>query len=241
MTGNVSNDPLWQERLSAGAHWSGMIRRGITLRITALQGGANLSATFLNADQPLERYNMADTLKAQHTAFLTQGHVLYSDMGRVMCSLIDDSCGWHDTFCGVSNAALVRQRYGETSFQQQRNDYYKNAKDSLLVELGKYGLGARDLGCTVNFFSKVVVDDAGQLHFASSHCKAGDYIDLRFEMNTLLAVSSCQHRLDPNPQYQPRDILLVARHSEPLKNDDLCRNACPENQRGFHNTDVLYR
>jgi uncharacterized protein len=241
MTGNVSNDPLWQEHLSAGAHWSGIVRRGITLRITALQSGANLSATLFNADQPLERYNMADTLKAQHTAFVTKGHVLYSDMGRVMCSLVDDRCGWHDTISGVSNAMWVRQRYGATSFQQHRNDYYKNAKDSLLVELGKYGLSARDLGCTVNFFSKVVVDDVGQLQFVNNHCKAGDYVDLRFEMNTLLVVSSCQHRLDPDPHYQPREVLLVARNAEPVTHDDVCRNSCPENQRGFYNTEVLYR
>jgi uncharacterized protein len=239
--GNMPNAALWEEKLSAGAHWSGVVRRGITLRITALQAGANLSATFFNADQPLERYNMADTLKAQHTAFLSKGRVCYSDMGRVMCSIIDESCGWHDTLCGVSTASLVRQRYGETSFQQQRNDYYKNGKDSLLKEFGKYGLGARDIASTVNFFSKVIVDDQGNLEFVSAHCKEGDFVDLRFEMNTLMAVSSCQHRLDPNPHYQPRDIRLVASSADPVASNDLCRNACPENQRGFRNTEVLYR
>jgi uncharacterized protein YcgI (DUF1989 family) len=43
-----------------------------------------VSALFYNADDPLERYNMADTLKAQFTAFLTAGRVLFSDMGRVL-------------------------------------------------------------------------------------------------------------------------------------------------------------
>jgi hypothetical protein len=36
---------------------------------------------FYNADDPTERYNMPDTLKAQHIARLTAGFVLYSDMG----------------------------------------------------------------------------------------------------------------------------------------------------------------
>jgi len=36
---------------------------------------------FLNWENPTERYNMPDTLKAQHTAHLTRGHVLYSDFG----------------------------------------------------------------------------------------------------------------------------------------------------------------
>ncbi len=58
---------------TSGAHWSGVARRGTTLRLTDLEGGANVAALFYNYEEKLERYNMADTLKAQHTAFLTKG------------------------------------------------------------------------------------------------------------------------------------------------------------------------
>ena len=44
---------------------------------------------------------------------------------------------------------------GVSSFQKDRNAYYKNGKDSLLIELGKHGMAARDLASAVNFFSKV--------------------------------------------------------------------------------------
>ncbi len=77
------------------------------LRLTDVEGGANVAALFYNYEERLERYNMADTLKAQHTAYLTKGCVCYSDMGRVLCSITEDTCGWHDTLCGVSNAAMV--------------------------------------------------------------------------------------------------------------------------------------
>ena len=50
------------------------MRRGVTLRLTDLEGGANFSALFYNFEEKTERYNMPDTLKAQHTAFLTRGH-----------------------------------------------------------------------------------------------------------------------------------------------------------------------
>ena len=39
---------------------------------------------------------MPDTLKAQHIARLTAGFVLYSDMGRMLCSVTGDTVGWHD-------------------------------------------------------------------------------------------------------------------------------------------------
>jgi uncharacterized protein len=240
MSAAVSDRFLWEEHLHSGAHWSGVARRGVKLRLTDLEGGASVAALFYNCDEKLERYNMADTLKAQHTAFLTKGNVCYSDMGRVLCSITDDTCGWHDTFCGVSNAAMVAARFGKTRFQEQRNDYYKNGYDSLLNELGKYGLGKRDLVSNVNFFSKVTTDDAGDLRFHVNHSKVDSYVDLRFEMNTLVVLSTCQHPLDPSLDYQPKPVRLSAFATAPVAQDDVCRTQCSENARGFRNTEMLY-
>lgn len=231
---------LWQELVPGGAHWSGVLRRGTTLRIQDLEGGANVSALLFNYEEKLERYNMADTLKGQHTAFLTKGNVCYSDMGRVLCSFIEDTCGWHDTLCGVSTAATVRERYGEARYQEHRNEYHRNGYDSLLNELGKYGLGKRDLVANLNLFSKVTVDDSGALLFHADNSGPGDYIDLRFEMHSLLILSTCQHVLDPDPRYHPRAIQLCARRGVVPGDDDLCRNHCAENQRAFINTERLY-
>lgn len=231
---------LWQEQVPGGAHWSGVLRRGTTLRVSAIEGGANVSMLFYNYEDRLERYNMADTLKGQHTACLTQGHVCYSDMGRVMCSITADTCGWHDTISGVSNAAIVKAKYGELPYQQARNDYYRNGYDSLVNELGKYGLGPRDLVANLNLFSKVVVDGTGDMAFVEGNSQAGDYIDLRFEMPCLVVLSTCQHPLDPDPEYRPGSIELMARKSALPAADDPCRNACPENQRAFINTERLY-
>ena len=79
---------LWAETLKPGEHWSGVLRRGMSLRITAQEARANVAAMMFNYESLLERYNLADTLKAQHTAFLTAGCVCYSDMGRILCCLL---------------------------------------------------------------------------------------------------------------------------------------------------------
>lgn len=230
----------WQETLQHGAHWSGVLRRGMSLRLTAVEAGANVAAMFYNYESPIERYNMPDTLKAQHTAYLTAGCVCYSDMGRVLCSITADSCGWHDTFCGLSDAATVAEKYGNTRFQEQRNEAYKNGRDSMLTELGKYGLGARDLIANINFFSRVTVGDSGTLVYHGEHCRAGDYVELRFEMHTLLVLSTCQHPLDPQPRYRPRHVRLGAWVSGPAPERDSCRDRCSENSRGFRNTEMMF-
>jgi urea carboxylase-associated protein 2 len=240
MTTRLPESLLWQEELPGDAHWSGVLRRGVSLRITALAADANVAALFYSHEQPTERYNMADTLKAQHTAYLTSGCVCYSDMGRILCSVTADSCGWHDTLCGLSSATDIAARCGHTRFQEQRNDRHGNGRDAMLAELGKYALGARDLVANINFFSKVSVDDNGAMTLQSQHCKSADYIELRFEMDTLVLLYAGPHPLESRRHFTAVPVQLAAWYSGPASLNDACRNRCPENQRGFRNTEMMY-
>src|SRR6476469_10458238 len=154
---------LHRETLRGGLAWSRCLHQNQVLRLTDVSGKACVSALFYNAREPLERYNMADTLKAQFTAFLTRGRVLYSDMGRVLCSIVGDTCGWHDTITGSGDAAGTLAKFGEGSYQELRNDFYRNARDNFLVELAKHGLGKRDVVANVNFFVRVDTDGEGNM------------------------------------------------------------------------------
>jgi len=224
---------LYEETVQPGATWSHVLKRGTALQITDTAGGANAGAIFYNWENPTERYNMPDTLKAQHIARLTRGYVLYSDMGRILCSVTEDTAGWHDPLSGCSNAALVKAKYGEARYQEHRNDCHKNAYDGFVVELAKYGLGPRDMAAPVNFFSKVVVDGGGDMQFISGHATAGSFVELRAEMNVLVILNTCQHPLDPNPKYEPKPVHLSIRKVLAAALDDPCRLSRPENERGF--------
>jgi uncharacterized protein len=225
--------PLFEELIHPGATWSHVLKRGTALRITDIEGSANVGALFYNWENPTERYNMPDTLKAQHTARLTTGDVLFSDMGRILCSIVDDTAGWHDPLCGCSNATLVESKYGEARYQEHRNGFFRNALEEFSIELSKYGLSARDMAAPVNFFSKVVVDGDGDMRFVTDHSKPGMSIELRAEMNVLVILNTCQHPLDPNPNYAPKPVNLAVRAAAPAAADDPCRVSRPENARGF--------
>jgi urea carboxylase-associated protein 2 len=231
---------IFEEHLPGGGLWSWILRRHTTLRLTDLEGGANVGLMAYNADAPLDRLNIPDTLKAQYTAKLTRGHVLMSDMGRALISITADTCGWHDPLGGHGNAELVRAKYGENNYQKARNDWYRNAHDNFLVELGKHGLGARDLVANVNFFSRLDADDEGRLAFHPGNSKAGDTIDLRAEMNVLVVLNTCQHPLDPNPRYAPKPIQLTLLKTAPPGAEDYCRNFRGENQRSFSLTERYF-
>jgi urea carboxylase-associated protein 2 len=230
----------WSLVVPAGAAWSGVVRRHHTLTVVDVEGGANASLLLYNRDLLNERYNMPDTLKCQHTAFVTKGRALYSDMGRVLCSITEDTCGWHDALGGHADAALVDRRWGRKTYQDHRNEFRRNARDSFLVELGKWGLGRHDVVPNLNLFSKVVADDEGRLAFVPGHSRAGASIDLRAEMNVLVVLSTCPHPMDPARDWPARPVRLTVRPTPPPGPDDLCRRSRPENERGFANTEAFF-
>jgi urea carboxylase-associated protein 2 len=164
---------LYEELVPGGGHTSFVLKRGQVLRITDLEGDANVSLLLLSAAEKSERLNLPDTLKCQHTAKLTAGHCLYSDMGRVLAAITADTCGWHDSFGGVLNAEEVREKYGAGRYQELRNGYFRNGVDNLLVEMGKWNLNLQDLLMALNLFSKVTVDSHGAFHFEPGNSRAG--------------------------------------------------------------------
>ena len=241
MTASLSLRPtLYEELVPGGGHTSFVLKRGQLLRITDLEGGANASLLLLNAAEKSERLNLPDSLKCQHTAKLTAGHCLYSDMGRVLAAITADTCGWHDSFGGVLNAEEVQEKYGSGNYQQLRNGFFRNGVDNLLVEMGKWNLNLQDLLMCLNLFSKVMVDSDGCFHFQPGNSKAGDYIELYAPMDTLVVLTALQHPMDPSPDYAPKPLQLSWHKVESDGISVLCRTSRPENARGFHNTERLY-
>lgn len=237
---NAPQHIVYRERLPAGCHTSIVLRRGYGLRLLDVSGGANVGALFFNRDDLTERYNMPDTLKAQHTAFLCQDCVLYSDMGRVLASIVEDTAGWHDTVCGTSSSGDVARQYGELAYEQARNGYRRNGRDGLLMQLGRFGLSERDLGANVNFFARVDFDAEGNLRHVADHSQAGTSVELRADMNLVVLLTTAPHPLRAARDYPTGDVELSVRRLGLAAADDACRLRCPENERGFRNTEDYF-
>jgi urea carboxylase-associated protein 2 len=234
-------EPIYQVELTGAGMWSKVIGRGKILKLTDLEGGANVGMMFYNANERTERYNMSDTLKGQQVFFLEQGLCLHTDMGRLIASIIEDTVGWHDAVCGTSDAQEVLQKYGELSYQQGRNDWYRNGKDCFLIELAKWGMGEKDWMPNVNFFSKVVTNEEGQLRFVEGNSSAGSSVSLRMEMDALVVINACQHPLAPAGEYVAKPVMLEIFAGDSVEEDDLCLNSHPENRRAYDNTIDYYK
>ncbi|MFT6644536.1 MAG: urea carboxylase-associated protein 2 [Patiriisocius sp.] len=232
---------IYSETFPGGGHWSMRMRAGNALRLVDIEGGANVAMLMFNPENPLEKYNMPDTLKGQHTFKLSQGNTLFSDMGRAMCSIVEDSFGWHDTATGTCNRRLVEAKWGRSKYQDAGNNYLRNGRDSFLIELGKYGLGKRDLAANLNWFTRIEVDDDGNLVWGENQSKPSDAITLRFEMDAIVIMHTCPHPLNPAKAYPRKPIRYEIRDLPPAAMDDECRLARPESERAFENTRLYHQ
>lgn len=231
---------LYQDTLPGGTHWSLMMRRGTSLRLVDREGGANLGMMMFNPHEKLERYNAPDTLKCQHTFKLTKGHCLYSDMGRIMCSIVEDTVGWHDTVSGYLSDTLLNEKYAVKSYQKARNGWTISAEHAFMVELAKYELNLRDIAANINWFTAIKADEQGNLDYVQNNSTAGDSVSLRFEMDTLVIMNTCPHPMDPAATYPRRAVTYQISQAPMIADDDLCLNACDENRRGFENNRLYH-
>lgn len=214
---------LRRERIPAGWYTALRLGCGNAIRIFNPDGTPGAAIFLWNADDTSERYNAGDTTKLQWTTNLTTGRVLFSDMGRVLASITADSGAGHDSIIGPNTP--VQAGPG------------RNGRDNLRSGAAKFGLTRRDVASALSLFSPVATDAAGRLRF-TGRPPAGASIELRAEMNLLVALSNTPHALSPTPQATgPIDFVLY--RAPPAAPDDLCHHFTAEAARGFANNDAI--
>jgi urea carboxylase-associated protein 2 len=219
-----------REEVPPGWYATVRLKRGEALRIIDIEGTSSVSLIGWCQHDSSERLNCADTAKVQWSAALAKGRVLLTDMGHVFLSLIEDTIGAHDLLAGGSTPASVLAVCGEPM---------RNTHDNFLAAAAKLGLGLRDIPPCVTFFAPVSIDGEGRFVWDAARKRAGDFVDLRAEMDVVLVLSNCAHPIDPARPAVTGTIALIRHRASPVT-DDPCRTASPEIARAFQFTDRLY-
>ena len=189
------------EFIPARAGWSRELTRGQVLRIIDLEGRQAVDFLCYNARDYEDRYAAADTMKINGSIFIGKGTVIYSVNCNPLFSVIEDTCGRHDTIGGCCSSALNRRRYGKPDDP--------NCRQNFLDQLRRYGMGPRDMVANVNFFMYVPVSAEGAMAMGPSISEPGDHVDLRAEMDVLAVISNCPQMNNPVNDYRPTPVQAV--------------------------------
>ena len=181
--------------------WSARIQKGGRLRLIDLEGQQAVDFLCYSAADPAERYNAANTIKLGNNIYLGEGSVLWSVRARKMMTIVEDTCGSHDTLYGCCSIEVDEVRFGKSKTQGCQSNFE--------AELAKHGMGEKDMVANINFFMYVPVEADGAVAIAEGLSKPGDYVDLRAEMDLLVVISNCPERDNQAAGFEPTPIRAI--------------------------------
>lgn len=198
----IEGDILEDTTIAAGASWNRVLNKGERMRIIDLEGKQAVDFLCWNANDHEDRYAAADTMKINKRGiFLGKGTTLYSVGLTPLLTIVEDSCGFHDTIGGCCSAKLNKFRYDV--------DNQPGCRENFLSEMEKYGMGKRDMAANVNFFMYVPVGEDGDMDMGPSISKPGDFVDLHAESDVLAIISNCPQINNPVNDFNPTPVQVT--------------------------------
>ena len=167
------------------------------LRIVDLEGQQAVDFLCYSADLPLDRINLPNTIKLNKSLYITKGCKIYSDHAKVLFTVVEDTCGFHDTLAGCCSNEIDLVRYNVVKTQSCRANF--------IAELATWSMGPSEIVPNINFFMRVPFKEDGHVVIADGVSKPGDYVDLLAEQpvwrccriarkNTILRPAPSRHR-----------------------------------------------
>lgn len=200
---DIKGRKVYDFTIPARAPWSGVVKKGQTLRIIDLEGNQAVDCIMYNAHDPVERYSAPDTIAAQRNIFLNVGTTLMTTEGNPMMRLTADTCGRHDTSGGACSCESNTLRYGHFTKHQHA------CVENFVYELGQHGLGKRDMTSNINWFMNVPVESDGALGIVDGISAPGKYLDLLALMDTLVVISNCPQINNPCNGFNPTPVRVI--------------------------------
>ena len=181
--------------------WSVKMRKGEILRIVDLEGQQAVDFLCYNADDSTDRYNAANTIKLNGNIYLGKNAGIWSVRARKLMTFVEDTCGSHDTLYGCCSVVIDDVRFGKNNG--------RGCQDNFETELAKHGLDSKDVVANINLFMYVPVENNGDIAIAPGVSKAGDYVDLRAEIDVLAVLSNCPEALNNAAGGAPTPIRVI--------------------------------
>jgi hypothetical protein len=197
-TAQNSSQPVYQEVIAAKGRWSRKIEKGQYLKIIDLEGQQAVDFLCYSAELPIDRLNIPNTIKLNKSLYIEKNHVIYSDLAKKMFTVVQDTCGLHDTLAGCCSNEIDYVRYGVVKTQSCRANF--------TAELAKWSMSTSDIVSNINWFMRVTVGAHGEVEIVPSTSKPGDHVLLRAEMPVIAVISNCPQEHNAAAGFKPTPI-----------------------------------
>ena len=177
------------------------MRRGQTLRFVDLEGKQVPDLVCFNERDLTEHLNMGNSLLLNKRRELRQGDVLYSVICNPMMTIAGYSNEESYAYGPMCGEELNRIRYQASGT--------RNCRDNFAFALAPWGLNQRQIPNAFVPFMRVEVEPDGTMEIKEPTSRAGDFYDLRAEMDLLVAVSNCPQERNPCNGFKPTPMGII--------------------------------
>lgn len=179
------------------------MRAGEVLRITDLKGQQVADLVCFNRHDTAEKLSVHVTMMDQGRIYVKKGSSLLSNDCNSLMTLIEDTCGRHDLLAGSCNEGANFRRFGVRGTP--------NCRSNLEAALAQYGIPLREIPYSFNVFMNVQLDADGSIRTVLPLSKAGDFVELRADMDLIVGISNCPSDQGPCNGYHLTELGLSIR------------------------------
>ncbi len=200
---NKSTKPPERIRIEPQTGAAFILKQGQIIRIIDVEG-EQVSDLFCFAKDELE-----EVLSSGHTTdyngklFLSEGDILYSSQSNPMFTIVADQVGRHFMLYAPCSQEMFEKSYGVT-------EAHPNCLNNLVTNLKDFGIGASQITVPFNIFMNIDINRQGEITIQPPKSKAGDFIELRAEMDLIVGVTACSAGVCNNFRWTPIDVVISA-------------------------------
>jgi uncharacterized protein len=210
MTTILEPDPYsvaFAETIPARGRSAFVMRAGQQLRIIDIAGQQVADLICFRLDDYADKLSVHNTLLLNQTIYITTGHTLQSTVCTTMMTIVNDTVCVHDLIAGSCSEQTNATRYGVRGTPNCRRNFE--------IALEPYGIPMREIPYSFNIFMNVPVTHA-TTQIVEPVSKPGDLIDLRAEIDLLVAISNCPQQRNPCNAYNPTELRTLVYEPSPL-------------------------
>ena len=161
-----------------------IVKAGEIIRVIDVEGGQVADLVCFALQNTVEHFSSGRTVDYNNQLFYSTGDVLYSNRSRPMLTIVNDEVGGHTCLYAPCSQEMFEKTYGIT-------EPHPNCLDNLNRGLAGFGLNADAIAAPFNIFMNVAISERGELRVLPARSQAGATVELRAEMDLIVAVTAC--------------------------------------------------
>jgi uncharacterized protein YcgI (DUF1989 family) len=179
-----------------------LLKKGSLLKVIDPQGEQVSDMVLFNAADIREKISSGKTLDFENTILITKGHHLWSNRGRRIMEILEDTNGRNDFLLAPCSPDTFEIIYNNPN-------YHPSCFENLHTNLAQFNIQPDDIPTAFNIFMNVQFAADGQLSVDPPQSKAGDYVLFEAKIDLIVGLTACSAEQSNNYSFKPIEYEII--------------------------------